>query len=74
MFQSAEDVCDHLLGPQVQGAGHGHVEAVDVEHGEHGEGGLLLQPRRRQHELRVVAVEGVAAGHQVPLGESHALQ
>ena len=74
VFQSAEDVCDHLLGPQVQGAGHGHVEAVDVEHGQHGEGGLLLQPRRRQHELRVVAVERVAARHQVPLGQSHALR
>ena len=74
VLQSAEDVCDHLLGPQVQGAGHGHVEAVDVEHGQHGEGGLLLQPRRRQHELRVVAVERVAARHQVPLGQSHALR
>ena len=73
MFQSAEVVCDHLLGPQVQGAGHGHVEAVDVEHGQHGEGDLLLGASRREHELRVIGAEGVASRHQIELGQGDTL-
>ena len=57
----------------MKGTGHGDIEAVDVIHGQHGEGDLLLGASRREHELRVIGAEGVASRHQIELGQGDTL-